>query len=186
MDRDPSSGPLPTVLRPARSEDAPLLAVLATQVFLETYATEGIRPAIAHEVLRAFSVSAMAALLARHDGMVQVAIYREHLIGFSQLTMGAGQALVESDHPAELERLYVQSPFIGRGVGRRLLRAAESEAASRGATGLWLTAWVHNARALGFYASHGYEDIGLDWFETEGERHENRVLFKRLGPGTPR
>ena len=41
-------------LRAARAADAPCLGVLATQVFLDTYATGGIRPAVAREVLAAF------------------------------------------------------------------------------------------------------------------------------------
>lgn len=53
-------------LRPATQEDALCLSVLATQVFLDTYATTGIRPAIAKEVLHTFSVSAFASLLDQH------------------------------------------------------------------------------------------------------------------------
>jgi len=76
----------------------------------------------------------------------------------------------------------VQEPFTGRGLGRALLHAAETEAARRGAGLLWLTPWVHNARALHFYAREGYADIGLAWFEFEGERHENRLLTRPLVP----
>ncbi|MFZ6711429.1 hypothetical protein [Undibacterium sp. TC9W] len=54
----------PTVyIRPATQDDALCLSVLATQVFLDTYATTGIRPAIAREVLQSFSIAAIASLL---------------------------------------------------------------------------------------------------------------------------
>jgi len=102
------------------------------------------------------------------------------------VTMGTTHTLVHHPAPAELDRLYVQEPFTGRGLGRALLQAAEQEAARRGAGLLWLTPWVHNARALHFYAREGYADVGLTWFEFEGERHENRLLTRPLpAPAAP-
>ena len=94
--------------------------------------------------------------------------------------MGTTQELVHTPRPAELDRLYVQEPFTGRGLGGRLLRHAEQMAAQRSATALWLTPWVHNHRALGFYAKHGYADLGQTWFVMEDGPHENRVLCKQL------
>jgi diamine N-acetyltransferase len=167
-------------LRPARADDALCLGVLATQVFLDTYATDGIRPAIAAEVRQAFSTDSIAALLAREDTRLLVAEDAGHLVGFAQVTPGATHACVASAAPAELDRLYVQEPYTGRGLGRALLQAAEACASDAGATDLWLTPWVHNQRALRFYARCGYADCGMAWFHLHGEQHENRVLSRRL------
>lgn len=57
---------------------------------------------------------------------------------------------------------------------------AETTAVQHGADVMWLTPWVHNARALQFYARLGYVDVGSTSFLMEGEAHENRVLCKRL------
>ncbi len=167
-------------LRTARDSDALCLGVLGTQVFLETYATEGIRPAIAEEVLRSFSTLAMEAVLARPSVRVLVAETNGHLIGFAQVTIDATQILVTTARPAELDRLYVQERFTGAGLGGRLLRAAEEGASELGASALWLTPWIHNKRALSFYAKHDYADLGATWFEMDRERHQNRVLAKTL------
>ena len=169
-------------LRPARADDALCLGVLATQVFLDTYATDGIRPALAAEVRQAFSTEAITTLLARADTHVLVAEDARHLVGFAQVTLGTTQTCVASAAPAELDRLYVQEPYTGHGVGRALLQAAEACARDAGATDLWLTPWVHNQRALRFYAKHGYADCGMAWFHMHSEQHENRVLSRRLSP----
>jgi diamine N-acetyltransferase len=176
MPRDISS----ITLRPARAADALCLGVLATQVFLDTYATDGIRPAIAAEVRQTFSTESIAALLARNDTRLLVAEDDGHLIGFAQVTPGAAHDCVTSAAPAELDRLYVQEPYTGHGVGRALLQAAEACASDAGAADLWLTPWVHNHRALRFYARCGYADCGTEWFHMHGEQHENRVLSRRL------
>jgi GNAT superfamily N-acetyltransferase len=167
-------------IRPAQPEDALCLGVLGTQVFLDTYATDGIRPAIAREVLVAFSTAACAELLADSELGVEVAEYEEHLVGFHQVRFRAEHELAPPGIQAELYRLYVQEPFAGCGVGTALLRSAEKMAFKHGATVLWLTPWVHNHRALGFYATRGYEDCGSTLFRFEGEAHENRVVAKAL------
>jgi len=170
------------VIRPARPDDALCLGVLATQVFLDTYATGGIRPAIAREVLGAFSTEVCARLLADPGTRVDVAEVDDHLVGFNQLTLRARHALAPRGTQAELYRLYVQEPFTGLGLGTALLRSAEAMAVQHGATVLWLTPWVHNHRALAFYARRGYRDHGPTLFRFEGEAHENRVLARRVGP----
>lgn len=167
-------------LRPARPDDALCLGVLATQVFLDTYATDGIRPAIAAQVRQSFSTEAFSTLLARENTRILVAEDAGHLVGFAQVTLGTAQACVPSAAPAELDRLYVQEPYTGRGLGRALLHAAEACVSDAGATDLWLTPWVHNLRALHFYAKCGYADCGAEWFHMQGEQHENRVLSRRL------
>jgi ribosomal protein S18 acetylase RimI-like enzyme len=167
-------------LRPAVPDDALCLSVLAMQVFLDTYATEGIRPAIAREVLAGYSAEVFAAAIAAPRTRLTVAERAGHLIGFAQLTLDSTEALAPPGVHAELLRLYVQEPFTACGVGTSLLAQAETLAAADGATVLWLTPWVHNHRALGFYRARGYTDFGATLFRFEGEAHENRVLAKHL------
>jgi ribosomal protein S18 acetylase RimI-like enzyme len=169
-------------LREAASEDELCLSVLAMQVFLDTYATQGIRPEIAREVLSSYSRQAFAHALADLRTRIVVAEHNGHMIGFAQVTLGGSHHQAPPGAQSELLRLYFQEPFTGQKVGSSLLAAAETVASAAGASVLWLTPWVHNHRALAFYASRGYEDHGLTYFTFEGESHENRVLAKTLAP----
>jgi GNAT superfamily N-acetyltransferase len=132
--------------RPAVPDDVPCIAVLAAQVFLDTYALQGIRPALAREVLAHCSVEATAALLADPRVTILVAELDAHLVGFAQVAHDAPHAQLSDAVGAELRRLYVQERFTARGIGRDLLRHAEKAAAARGADAVWLTAWVGNRR----------------------------------------
>lgn len=171
-------------LRAAVPADALCLSVLAMQVFLDTYATNGIRPVIAREVLSAYSQDIFNLAIADSGCSLVVAEHAGHLVGFAQVTLKASEPLAPPGVQAELLRLYVQEPFTdgkkGVKVGSALLAAAEQAAASAGASVLWLTPWVHNLRALAFYARRGYLDYGLTYFTLEGEAHENRVFAKAI------
>ena len=167
-------------LRPAQPEDALCLSVLAMQVFLDTYATQGIRPEIAREVLSGYSQATFTAAMDDPKSRLCVAERSGHLVGFAQVTLGATHELAPAGQQAELLRLYVQEPFTSKQVGTQLLIRAEQLAMEGGASVLWLTPWVHNDRALAFYLRRGYEDFGLTHFVFEGESHENRVHAKHL------
>jgi len=167
-------------VRDAVDEDALCLSVLAMQVFLDTYATQGIRPAIAREALSGYSQAVFSQALADPRARLICAERAGHLVGFAHVTLGATQALAPAGAQAQLLRLYVQEAFTGQRVGALLLAQAEQVAREAGATVLWLTAWVHNHRALRFYGRRGYEDHGLTHFIFEGESHENRVFARPL------
>jgi len=166
--------------RPARADDASCLGVLSTQVFLDTYATAGINAALADEVLTLHSVAAYEALLADPGVTLLVAECDGNLVGFSQVINDAPDPQVPEPAAAELRRLYVQQGFIGRGLGRDLLRQAEKAAAARGAEMLWLTAWAGNVRALRFYPRCGYDELGDTVYTIAGVDYPNKLLAKRI------
>ncbi len=167
--------------RLAIAADALCLSVLATQVFLDTYATQGIRPAIAREVRQYLSEEAFAEILAQPRHSVLLAEIEGHLIGFAQLTHDRTHDLLPPEAPAaELNRLYVQRPFLGQGIGKELLARSEILARSEGAGLLWLTAWTGNAHALRFYEAQDYQDVGASVYTFEKDTYETRVLLKHL------
>lgn len=172
-------------LRAARASDALCLQVLATQVFLDTYATQGIRPALAREVLDTFAMPRFEAWLADTGHRLHVAEHQHHLLGFAHVTLGARHPFAEAagaGEQAELLRLYVQEPFTAQGLGTALLREAERTAAVAGAQVMWLSPWVGNHRAMAFYQRRGYQDHGQTWHRWEGEAFENRVYARTLTP----
>ena len=171
-------------LRPAGVGDALCIGVLGMQVFLETYAPDGIRPDLAREVLQTLSPDVTAAALALDDQRFIVAERDGHLLGFAHWRPRAAHQGVRAQAPAELFRLYVLQRFAGGGLGTRLLRAAEAAAAAAGADTMWLTAWSGNARARAFYPRRGYADVGATTYVIDGIAYENRLFVRSLGtPG---
>lgn len=165
-------------LRPARASDANTLAVLAAQVWLDTYATDGVSSMLADYVLQEINPAKFASRLAEPAMVVLVAEHAENLVGFAALRIGVpcpagGLATVE------LETLYVQSHFLAQGVGSTLLRQAQllvqAQADSAG-SGLWLTVNSKNQRAIAFYNARGYQMLGTQMFMLGGVEHENLVM----------
>lgn len=77
----------------------------------------------------------------------------------------------------EVKVLWIADRHRGRGLGTRLLQAAEREAAARGCTRMVLTS--HSFQAPGFYEKHGYNRLAAIPDYPAG--HSNVVLVKTLG-----
>ncbi|MCW5633355.1 MAG: GNAT family N-acetyltransferase [Rubrivivax sp.] len=166
-------------LRPGGAPDLAQLSVLAMHVFVHTYCAEGLAPHLAREALEVCSVSEFARRMAAGHHFV-LACQGDALLGFAETLRGGPEPARVPPGSLELVRLYVDPPRHRRGLGRRLLRQVEHDAALAGCAALWLTAWVGNARALAFYAAEGYADVGRTDYVFEGRAYENRVCVKPL------
>ena len=166
-------------LRAACADDAATIAALATQVFLDTYATHGVRPDLAREAFREHSEQAYVARLVEQQRQFLLAIQGEALVGFAEFLSCVASPL--ADHSGmELVRLYVQPGSQRRGIGRRLISETERADAAFAASSLWLTVWDGNANALALYGRMGYADIGSTTYSFEGKSYGNRVFAKQL------
>lgn len=171
--------PMDFAYRPATAADALSLSALAAQVFLDTYATNGVTAALAREAGTAYAPQVFEARLRDPTVELLVATVGDRMMSFIDIAF-ATSCPVPGVQGAEVFRLYVQRPFLRRGLGRALIAMAEASARARGLNAVWLTAWVGNDRALAFYEALGYRDIGVTEYLIEGVAHENRVLCKRI------
>ena len=163
-------------LRAGRPEDAVSLAGLATQVWFDTYAIEGMREAWARYVFDTFTPDHFKALLVDIDRRLIVAAQDNNLLGYVLLGKPYSCPIDGYPQATEIETLYVSRHFHGRGVGRALVAEARAYVRAASGAGLWLKTWFRNANALAFYRAVGFVDVGITHFELEGARHENRVL----------
>lgn len=172
-------------IREGQAADAEPLAVLASQVWLHTYCTKGINSEVAGYVLSELSVEKFAARLRALETLFLVAECQGWLVGFAAVRFGAPCPQAPGLE-VELQTLYVQEHFIGHGIGKSLLKAAEAKARERSAAPLWLSVNAENARALAFYARQGYAKVGTMYFVLGEGRHENHVLVGADAARCPR
>jgi dATP pyrophosphohydrolase len=163
------------MIRYATSRDAASIAALGMQVWLHTYATEGISPIIAEYILEEFTAAKIASLIDDPGMSILVAGIDRNMVGY--VLVHHDSTCDAADSTTEIATLYVQEHFVRRGIGTELLHAAQTEARRRtGSRRVWLTANVRNTNALRFYEREGFRYVGTEYFELGAERHENHVL----------
>lgn len=162
-------------LRVACNADVKPLSALATQVWLHTYAKEGVSLVIADYVLGALNPARFAELVADPETHIVVAEHGDNLLGFATVRRNMpcpSGALAQF----ELQTLYVQAHYVGKGVGSALLRHVTHWARAHAQSALWLTVNAQNQRAIDFYKAQGYRQQGTTLFMLGGVGHENHVM----------
>jgi ribosomal protein S18 acetylase RimI-like enzyme len=167
-------------IRGATQSDALNLTALSIQVWLDNYATEGLRNTLSEYVLAEFTDGKLSAIIDDPDSLMLVAEKNEHIIAYLQAALGRATTLHTSEKQAEIDHVYVQEPFCKSGVGSALMKEGEKQLADLGYDLVWLSAWEHNDRALKFYEKLGYDKLGTADFVMGEEREVNVVFGKRL------
>jgi GNAT superfamily N-acetyltransferase len=167
---------LELAIRTATPADAALLAELGARTFRDTFAADN-RP----EDMAAYLVSHYSPdLQEREIRDPQRAFLLAEAAG-----VPAGFALIQDiqpepgvpgRRPLHVERLYVDRPFQGAGVGAALMRRCLEEARARGHDVLWLGVWERNFRARAFYARWGFAEVGETMFVVGSDTQRDLVL----------
>jgi hypothetical protein len=95
-------------LRLAAATDAERIAALAIQVFLDTYATEGVRPDLATEAFGHYGTDAFRFRLLEAQRSFVLGERGAGLVGFAEVILQASVAPGSTVVGAEMVRLYVQ------------------------------------------------------------------------------
>lgn len=166
-------------IRRATKEDVLNLSVLKKQVFISTYAIDGIRKDFSEYITSEFSEENLQENLKDENRIVLVAEQNDFLIGCAEIEIN-NRCNETKDNSPELTVLYVFEHAKGKGIGYRLITECESIVKRLNYPGLWLTVYHQNFNAIQFYNRQQYKDIGQWFFEMGGEKHENRIMFKRF------
>jgi diamine N-acetyltransferase len=167
-------------LRAAYPSDAVTIAALSVQVFLHTYATQGVRPDLAHEAFAEYSAEVFARRLDESNRAFILAEAGTGVLGYAEVLLSPLAAPAAQVSGAELVRLYVQPAAQRLGIGCALLERTEQAALAALVPAVWLTAWEGNVNAGAFYARMGYADVGTTTYSFRGHTYANRVFAKRL------
>lgn len=148
-------------IRIATLSDTRQIAAIGHCVWVDTYATEGVRQSIAEYVLSTFTQENIG----REIQSKQVSIFEidGHIVGYAVLST--------SEENAEIETLYILPRFQGQGLGQQFIQHA-----IQGNPSLWLSCWDRNSAAIGFYRKLGFTETGETTFELDGEKHRNVLL----------
>ena len=174
-------GEVACTIRRAVPEDAEPLADLAARTFRVTFEAYTSPEDMAAHLAGSYSPPLQLAEISSPEITTLLAIC-DGLAAFAQLRNGPPPPCVTATRPIEVWRFYVDHAWHGRGIAQRLMKAAIDEAASMGATAVWLGVWENNARAIAFYGKLGFVDVGSHEFLVGNDPQTDRVMVLNLTP----
>jgi len=98
-------------------------------------------------------------------------------IGFLKLNQGGAQSDLQDPESLELQRIYIDAPYQGKGLGTMLLDKAKHRASEMEMNSIWLGVWEKNPDAIRFYERHGYVIFGSHEF-IMGDEVQTDILMR--------
>ena len=170
-----------TSIRRAEATDAAALAELAERTFRDAFAESNTPVDMEIHCRERFGNDIQAREIADPTCVTLLAEADDQLIGFAQVRLNASMDCVAAQRPAELYRIYVASPWHGRGIARQLMDEVMAVAAQDGSDRIWLGVWEENRRAMAFYRKYGFEVVGAHEFRFGTERQQDLVMVTGIG-----
>jgi GNAT superfamily N-acetyltransferase len=104
--------------------------------------------------------------------------YRDKPVGFSKTVLNANHPNIAQGNVTKLDRIYLLKEFYGLKLGLELLNFNIELARNQNQSGMWLYAWIGNARAVNFYQKAGFSIIGsYQYYVTETHYDESHHMF---------
>jgi GNAT superfamily N-acetyltransferase len=169
-------------LRRAATADARLLAQLAAQWFEETFGPDNDPQDMRLYLASSFSEEKQLAELAEDGRAVWIAVDEAgEWVGYASMRRGTSADGVAADRPAEVQRIYAERRWHGRGVAAALMSACVEQARAWESDVLWLAVWDRNPRAIAFYEKTGFRKVGRQIFMLGRDVQHDDVMARSLG-----
>ncbi|MGB8856787.1 MAG: N-acetyltransferase [Burkholderiales bacterium] len=166
------------LIRKGVVEDAECLSALGTQVWLGTYATDGINREISNHLLTEFNPENFKLSLANRNSPIFIAEVNHHVIGYAFLKLDEPWQ-TNNKWDVELATLYVHENFVRSEVGSALLDQCQKYVREQKVNAkIWLTVNAANSRAINFYREHRFEQSSVTYFILGNAKHENFVFLE--------
>jgi diamine N-acetyltransferase len=168
-------------IRRATVADAAALAEFGARTFYETFVSDNTPEDMAMHLASAWHPDIQRAEIedAALDTLLACA-ENGRLAGFAQLRAAQPPAGIAARKPVELKRFYVDKPWQGQGLARRLMDAVDLQARARGASELWLGVFERNERAQAFYRKCGFRNVGSQIFVVGTDPQRDHVMLREL------
>lgn len=164
-------------IRYAMEADAQLLAELGAKTFRDTFARANTSEDIDAYLKASFSPDIQFRELSEPDVIFLIAESEGNPIGYAQLVMNSKHESIQGARPLELRRIYASQEYLGKGVGKELMKATIEEARQRGCDCVWLGVWEKNQKAIDFYKKWGFRVVGFHTFVL-GEDQQNDFVME--------
>jgi len=169
-------------IRQASAADSDLLSALGAETFSDAFKAYNTPEDMALYLRSSFAPEIQARELADPLSVFLIAEVAGEAVGYVRLRGGRPPADLEAHRPVEVVRLYARSPWIGRGIGAALMRASLRETQLRDYDAVWLDVWDQNRRAIDFYRSWGFAEIGRQPFRLGNDIQNDLLMARALSP----
>jgi ribosomal protein S18 acetylase RimI-like enzyme len=168
----------------ALPSDAETLQVISRRTFYEAFNHLNTSENMAFYMNRVFTTEKLLSELFNPFSEFYLAREKDKVIGYIKLNKCEAQSDIHDEHSLEIERIYIDKPYQGKGLGKILLDSAKSRAQELDVEYIWLGVWDVNVDAIRFYKRHGFDIFSSHPFIFGDEVQTDLLMKCVLKPST--
>jgi ribosomal protein S18 acetylase RimI-like enzyme len=165
-------------IRKCTIDDTEALQDISCRIFKDTFENTCSAQDMQTFLEEAYNLEKLRGELNNQNSVFYFLYVDSNLAGYLKLNEFDAQTELQDTHALEIERIYIGKEFQGMRLGRLLMQEAIKVAKDKEKEFLWLGVWEHNEKALAFYKSHGFYQIGAHAF-VMGDDHQTDLLMRK-------
>lgn len=167
-------------IRKATLNDLESLIKLCTTTFIQTYAIHNTAENLNDYLEKNFNPTQLSKEI-QSDTEGYFLLFDQDLpIAYVKLNYNCCPPNMPGEQMIEIQRIYVSGEYQKKGLGKELLKIAESEAMQSGAPYIWLGVWENNHQAIRFYTENGFSIMGTHDFWLGNDRQTDFIMSKKV------
>ena len=165
-----------TIIR-AKPSDLESLTYLSRKTFYDAFHQQNKPENMKEYMDRAFNPVQLMTELENQRSEFYFITDHDRKVGYIKINQSGAQSDLQDDDSIEVERIYVDAAYQGKGLGAMLVNHAKERAEEMNLKYIWLGVWEKNKDAIRFYERHGFEVISSHEF-VMGDDVQTDILMK--------
>lgn len=153
------------------------LQEISISTFTETYASLNTEENMELYITESLSRSKLFSELENVHSEFYLAYLEFIIIGYLKVNFPLAHSEIMDNDSLEIERIYIQKSFQGKGYGSTLIQKAIEIAKSKNFNKIWLGVWSKNKKAIRFYENMGFTEFNQHVFKL-GEDEQLDLLLE--------
>lgn len=170
--------PSPIQITRVENTDAARLLELSRRTFFDAFEHLNAAEDMEAFASKAFTFKTFEQQLNNPDSQFYYAMVDGEPAGYIKLNYRTAQTELQDAKSLEVERIYVLQQYQGQQIGKQLMEFSIQTAVDENLDYIWLGVWEHNAGAIRFYQSKGFEAFGSHGFSL-GEDKQTDILMRK-------
>ena len=167
-------------IRKAGLQDLKKLQDISRRTFRESFESQNNAEDFNSYMEVAFSSKQLTKELSNAESHFFFMEDKGEVVGYLKLNVGKAQTETMDDTYLEIERIYIDAPWQGRGLGKMLLQQSIEFSKSRKKEVIWLGVWTKNPGAIAFYRSQGFVETGTHIYKIGNDDQLDLIMELRI------
>ncbi|SDO24170.1 GNAT family N-acetyltransferase [Alkalicoccus daliensis] len=169
-----------TEFKKCTEEDLKTLQEISIETFKDTFEAQNSPENMRAYLEKAYNLKQLESEMANEFSSFYFVYYNNETAGYLKINTEEAQSEEMGKDAFEIERIYIRTKFLRKGLGKYLLQQSIDMASAQNKRKIWLGVWENNENAIAFYERMGFVQTGAHSFYMGDDEQTDIIMTKVL------